>query len=120
MGKLAQKEPEQMGEKMKKRTTHKSIKALPEPKLRVGYCSLQRLLRNHKPFAFTAGVYGWNYDAYDLDGLVITTGYRNMPGEDADDLVEEYEHKADNVRNDAEALEALVAEFREKVLERIA
>lgn len=45
-----------------------------------GYCGLQYLLRNHEPFAYTYGVYGWNFDVYEVYGLTICTGYRGMPG----------------------------------------
>ena len=39
---------------------------------------MQALLRvaNVKPFAYTSGVYGWNFDAFDVDGVLLTTGYR--------------------------------------------
>ena len=44
----------------------------------VGYCTLQYLLRfQHKDF-YTAGVYGWNFDAYTFGDYCITTGYRGM------------------------------------------
>lgn len=60
------------------------------------YCSLQTLLRNHTPIAYTCGVYGWNFDIYDVYGLTICTGYRGMPGKDLR-WVTEYEAKASNI-----------------------
>lgn len=48
----------------------------------VGYCDLQSLLSYSHSDYYTAGVYGWNFDAYtfEVDGmnLCITTGYRGM------------------------------------------
>lgn len=48
----------------------------------VGYCDLQSLLSYSHSDYYTAGVYGWNFDAYtfEIDGmnLCITTGYRSM------------------------------------------
>jgi hypothetical protein len=44
----------------------------------VSYCTLQNLLRYESPLYYTCGVYGWNFDAYILDGICITTGYRGM------------------------------------------
>ena len=47
-----------------------------------GYCELYYLLRD--PQYYTAGVYGWNFDATIVqdgnDWAVIETGYRNMGG----------------------------------------
>lgn len=45
-----------------------------------GYCDLSYLLNNHSPIAYTCGVYGWNFDVYEVYGVTICTGYRNMPG----------------------------------------
>lgn len=41
----------------------------------------RNLLTNHEPFAYNAGVYGWNFDAYSLYGVVVVIGYRNLLGE---------------------------------------
>lgn len=59
----------------------------------VGYCDLQHLLSVAEPFAYASGVYGWNFDAYDIDGVTICTGYRGMPGRDANNA-REYEERA--------------------------
>ena len=42
----------------------------------IGYCKAQALLRHETPFAYSAGVYGWSCDYYDIDGVCISTGYR--------------------------------------------
>ena len=60
------------------------------------YCELQNLLYNHSPIAYTTGIYGWNFDVYDVYGLTICTGYRGMPGEDLKQ-VREYEKKASSI-----------------------
>lgn len=64
-----------------------------------GYCDLQNLLSPVEPFAYTCGVYGWNFDAYEVDGLTICTGYRNMPGRRANGI-SEYEERAREIWND--------------------
>ena len=81
---------------MKYRTT---VKALREGacNLRcVGYCDLQNLLRVHDANAYTCGVYGWNFDVYEVYGLTICTGYRGMPGKRLEGIAE-YEKKADAI-----------------------
>ena len=59
----------------------------------VGYCDLQNLLNNHSPIAYTCGVYGWNFDVYEVYGVTICTGYRGMIGPSCKG-VREYEEKA--------------------------
>lgn len=31
------------------------------------------------PEYYNAGVYGWNWDLYDIDGMAVVGGYRNYP-----------------------------------------
>ena len=83
---------------MKAKVTRKSIvNSTPGNVLKcAGYCELQALLRNHEPVAYTAGVYGWNFDVYEVYGLTICTGYRNMPGSRLNSCGE-YEKKASEI-----------------------
>lgn len=80
---------------MKVKTTRKAIveSTARQNLLSVGYCSLSTLLRNHSPIAYTCGVYGWNFDVYQVYGKTICTGYRNMPGRRPNNAAE-YEAKA--------------------------
>ena len=48
--------------------------------VRVGYCDLQDALADIRPDYYTAGIYGWNCDAYIIAGLTICTGYRPAAG----------------------------------------
>ena len=81
---------------MKFKTTRKAIVNGSSKIVSVGYCDLQSLLINHSPIAYTCGVYGWNYDVYEIDGLTICTGYRGMPGKSAEHC-REYDKKAQNI-----------------------
>ena len=80
---------------MKYKTTRKAIVAgTPANNLVcVGYCDLSNLLWGHEPIAYTSGVYGWNFDVYEVYGKTICTGYRNMPGRKANNEAA-YEEKA--------------------------
>lgn len=78
---------------MKFKTTRKAIVNGSVNLVCAGYCDLSTLLRNHSPIAYTCGVYGWNFDVYEVYGLTICTGYRNMPGRRANNIGE-YERKA--------------------------
>lgn len=78
---------------MKVKTTRKAIVNGSYNVKCAGYCDLQNLLRNHSAVAYTAGVYGWNFDVYEVYGVTICTGYRNMPGARLEGI-REYEEKA--------------------------
>lgn len=78
---------------MKYKTTRKAIVNGSVNVKCAGYCDLQNLLRNHSAVAYTAGVYGWNFDVYDVYSVTICTGYRNMPGSRLEHI-REYEEKA--------------------------
>lgn len=86
---------------MKIKTTRRSIVETTAPKnlLCAGYCDLQTLLRNHSPIAYTCGVYGWNFDVYEVYGKTICTGYRGMPGRRANNIGE-YEQKARSIMDE--------------------
>lgn len=84
-----------------------------------GYCQLQSLLKYQEPVNYNAGTFGWNWDLYDIDGVAIVTGYRNLPaGIKNYNLNSVYEAKAKNIRDNdlsyekkAEAANKLLKEF---------
>lgn len=41
----------------------------------VGYCEAQHLLNYKSPAAYSTRVEGWACDYYDIDGVIISTGY---------------------------------------------
>jgi len=110
---------------MKLKTTTKAIKAGSLAVYQIGYCELQTLLKAREPFGYTCGLYGWNYDAYDLGGgVTLTTGYRGMPGARLDyKKVREFEERARAIMDNRDitweqkdpAREILFAEFCEYV-----
>lgn len=107
---------------MKTRTTRSAILRQSENVKYASYCSLQQLLKNHEPIAYNSGVYGWNFDVYNVYGVTICTGYRNLPGDHCEGI-EEYEKKADAIwscddprglEEKSAAVEALLKEFCRK------
>lgn len=84
---------------MKIKTTRRAIVNSSPRIVSAGYCDLSYLLRPVEPFAYTCGVYGWNFDAYKVDGLTICMGYRNMPGRTANGI-REYEERARAIWHD--------------------
>ena len=86
---------------MKHKTTAKTIRAnYPQNLiLNVGYCGAQNLLRYEQPTAYACGVYGWNFDLYEVEGVAIVTGYRGTPASKNFDykILKKYEDKAQKV-----------------------
>lgn len=85
---------------MKFKTTAKAIRQSGGRILCLGYCEAQHLLNGVQPVAYTCGVYGWNFDVYDVDGFTICTGYRGMPGKRPTCDVREYEKRAESILYD--------------------
>lgn len=85
---------------MKVKTTSKQIKLMQSPlhTWRCGYCDLQNIFYGISPIAYTCGVYGWNYDIYQLDDEIITTGYRGMIGQSIPhEILRKYDILASNI-----------------------
>ena len=57
------------------KVTKKSIREKYPKIIRVGYCNIAYLLRYKKPFAYSSGINGWSCDYYNIDGVIISTGY---------------------------------------------
>ena len=83
---------------MKFKTTKKSINGRYRSVIRVGYCDLQHLLTHLEPMSYTTGVYGWNADIYNINNVVIVTGYRPFGNIKPDyTIVDKYEELAKNI-----------------------
>ena len=106
---------------MKFKTTSKYIKENSYKLLSVGYCDMQSLLNYKEPIAYTAGVYGWNYDAYKIGDYTICTGYRCMPSNirmaDNWQLIDAYEQNAKKIIYSAIPYEAKIKTVKKYLLE---
>lgn len=106
---------------MKKQTTKNSIKRNYNNIINVGYTNLNHLFYyddNNK--YYNCGVYGWNWNAYELDAnTCIISGYRNTVGSDIDhDYIVKIDNKAKEIiknytkyEDQIKHLEDLKAEF---------
>lgn len=109
---------------MKFKTTKKEITSNFDKILGIGYCGLQHLLYYQNPIAYTCGVYGWYADIYNINGVIICTGYCPFGNIRADyNLTKEYDEKARQITNDRnksyeqrkEEVNSLLNEFIEKI-----
>ena len=91
--------------------------------VKVGYCNLQYLLNYENAFAYSSGAYGWSCDYYDINGVIISTGYSPI-GKSVDyELIKKYNLKAEKIVNNYELsyevrkkqVKKLLNEFIEKV-----
>lgn len=73
---------------------------------------------------YNSGIYGWNWNAFIINGVVFCCGYRNLPGsitKEERELVEEYEKEAWNLCRQSSSKEvkkrinALLAELCDKI-----
>ena len=59
--------------------TKNEIKRRYETIIQLGYCDIYDLTRKLKKIGYNAGIYGWNYDVFELDwNTCIITGYRTF------------------------------------------
>ena len=87
------------GDMAKMRITRNDLRANFGKVLAVGYCDAVNLLRYSRPFGYACGVYGWNFDAYEVGGVAICTGYRPAGKSVKWDILREYEAKAEKIAN---------------------
>lgn len=79
---------------MKMKTTKKNMKESYDKILKVGYCDLQSLLQFEEPTAYSTRAEGWACDYYNIDDVIISTGYDPI-GENIDyKTVRNYEDRA--------------------------
>lgn len=79
---------------MKNRLTRNDIKTF-NTRLSIPYATLQSLLSYIEPIGYNSGVYGWNFDCYDIQGVLLMTGYRTI-GKTVDrSIITKYEKQAD-------------------------
>lgn len=82
---------------MKLKATRKEILNSGKTVLKVGYCGGQFLLQHKTPFAYSSGSNGWACDYYDIDGVIISTGYAPIGQAVNYDILKKYEQKAQKI-----------------------
>lgn len=92
---------------MKLKVSKKEIKSnvISDNLIAIGYCEAQYLLRGKQPFAYSAGVYGWSCDYYQIDGVIISTGYSPTGARVDYKLLIKYEDKAAKIAESGDAWE---------------
>lgn len=107
---------------MKLKTTKKAIRESGKTIIKIGYCNAQFLLRFQNEFAYSARAEGWACDYYEVNGVIISTGYAPMGKQVDYNLIREYDNKARQICGDYSrsyedqeaAVNALLYEFIKK------
>ena len=87
----------------------------------IGYCQAQWLLNYESPIAYSVGTYGWACDYYEVEGVVISTGYSPLNSKNAVasyEMIKAYDDKASlilsnggNYEQNKNAVKMLLIEF---------
>jgi len=94
---------------MKFKATRRDIKSYYGNKIiNIGYCQAPTLLSYEEPTSYCAGINGWDCDNYEINGVLVSTGYRTIKGKSNYKTVQKYEqlaqkHSTGNSFLDAEA-----------------
>ena len=110
----------------KYKTTKKAMKESYDKIIKVGYCNLQYLLRFQEPFAYSAHSEGWACDYYDIDGVLISTGYSPIESKRTKctyDICKKYDNAAEKIiynyslsqEEQKEKLDNLIKDFIKEV-----
>lgn len=82
---------------MKIKVTRKEMKNQFNKIIGIGYCDLQFLLKYEDPFAYSTRSEGWACDYYNINGILISTGYAYLDSKNTKrdyKIIREYDYKA--------------------------
>ena len=83
---------------MKFKTTRKNMKDNYSTIIKVGYCNISYLLKYEIPIAYSTMSEGWACDYYEIDGIIISTGYAPIGNiVPSYDTCHRYNVKAENI-----------------------
>lgn len=85
---------------MKFKATKKEMKENYSQIAKIGYCNAQFLLKFEEPKAYSTRAEGWACDYYDIEGVLISTGYAPLESRNTDctyDSVRIYDEQAEKI-----------------------
>lgn len=83
------------------KVSKKQMKDATNKLIAVGYCDMQYLLYYENAFAYSAGTNGWCCDYYNINDIIISTGYAPIGNVRIDhETTQKYENIARNIVND--------------------
>jgi hypothetical protein len=107
---------------MKFKTTKKTMRENYHYIIGTGYCNAQYLLQYEEPRAYSTRAEGWACDYYDIDKVLISTGYAPLSNSNTKctyDIVRRYDDAAQAITGEYEerktATHALLQAFIKEV-----
>jgi hypothetical protein len=110
---------------MKFKTTKKNMNANYDQIASVGYCNAQYLLGYENPMAYSTRAEGWACDYYDVNGILISTGYAPLSSKHTkpdynivrkyDDLARENYYSSGSYEERKAKADELLKEFAEEI-----
>ena len=88
---------------MKFKVTRKEMRNNYHYVIGIGYCAAQFLLKYESPIAYSTRVEGWACDYYDIDGVLISTGYAPLESKNTNIdyvTIRDYDNKARKIAHD--------------------
>lgn len=113
---------------MKYHTTKKELRENYNHIIGVSYCGCQYLTHYMNANSYCSGIYGWSCDNFDINGVLISTGYNYINGKNAKgykyEILEKYEKEAEKIvcssiewQEKKEKVNSLLNEFINKCIE---
>ena len=109
---------------MLNKLTRKDVQNMGYPVVKLPAGAVHYLMFGIDRIGYNSGIYGWNWDAYIINGVVFCCGYRNLPGSITKEeraLVGEYETEALNLcrqghdKTVKQRINALLADLCKKI-----
>ncbi len=107
---------------MKFKTTKKQMKDNYNRIIGIGYCNAQHLLNFIEPIAYSTRTEGWSCDYYDVNGVLISTGYSYIDSKNVKcdySIIREYDNKARDIQYSNASYEDRQAQVNELLKEFI-
>lgn len=110
---------------MLNKLTRKDVQNMGYPVVKLPAGAVHYLMFGIDRIGYNSGIYGWNWDAYFIHGVVFCSGSRNTPGsltQEERELIATYEEKARAVWRVASVYEDgryLVGVYLEELCEKI-
>lgn len=82
---------------MRYKMSREDVYKMGYPVVKLPARAMQSLLYGIERIGYNSGIYGWNWDAYFIHGVVFCEGYRNLPGyltKEERTIIASYEEKA--------------------------
>ena len=108
---------------LKLKATKKTMRDGYRKIISIGYCDAEAILNYQNPIAYSTRVEGWACDYYDVNGVLLSTGYSPLSNKNTKDgykVIREYNAKAREIIRSNIDYEAKKEQVNKILLEMVA